>query len=150
MARTYTKLVSHITFSTKDRAPLIVADLQPRLHTFIGGIVRELGGTALIVGGVADHVHILAMFPPRVALSEALREIKAGSSRWMKQQLGTRGGFAWQAGFAAFSVSQSRVPETTQYIANQAEHHRNKTFKEELLEFLQGYEVDYDEQYLWE
>jgi putative transposase len=150
MSHTYSKLLSHIIFSTKNREALIPADLQPQLHSYVGGIVRDLGGSALAVGGVADHVHLLALFPPRIAISDAMREVKAGSSRWMKDKLKTRGGFAWQTGFSAFSVSQSRVAETVTYIEGQAEHHRRKTFQEELLEFLNNYEIEYDEQYLWD
>ncbi len=129
---------------------MIPSDLQRKLHAYIGGIVREVGGTAIVVGGVEDHVHILAIVPPRIALSDALREIKAGSSRWMKKQLSMLGAFAWQTGFTAFSVSQSRAPETKEYITRQAEHHRGKTFKEELLEFLEGYEIEYNDKYLWD
>lgn len=150
MAHTYTKLLTHVIFSTKNREKLIPADLMLGLHAYIGGIVKNVGGTALIVGGVEDHVHLLVMFPPRIALSDAVREAKAGSSRWMKEELKSRGSFAWQTGFTAFSVSQSRAPETIQYIAKQSEHHRKKTFKDELLEFLEGYGVEYDEKYLWD
>ncbi|MBK9975956.1 MAG: transposase [Planctomycetes bacterium] len=148
MSHTYTKLLTHILFSTKNREPLIATPVQPQLHAYIGGIVRDLGGSALTVGGVADHIHFLVLMPPRIALSDALREIKSGSSRWMKD--GQVPNFAWQTGFAAFSVSQTRVPETLRYIETQAEHHKVKSFQEELLEFLKGYEVEYDERYLWD
>jgi putative transposase len=127
-----------------------VPELQPKLHAYLGGIVRDVGGSAITVGGVEDHVHILALLPPRIAPSDALREIKAGSSRWMKEQPATKGKFAWQTGFTAFSVSQSRVPETIAYIETQAEHHRKKTFNEELIEFPEGYGIEYDEKYLWD
>ncbi|MCG3182431.1 MAG: hypothetical protein ICCCNLDF_00493 [Planctomycetes bacterium] len=150
MAHTYTKLLSHVIFSTKNRDKLIPPYLLPDLHAYIGGVVKSVGGTALIVGGVEDHVHMLVLLPPRIALSDAMREVKAGSSRWMKEKLKTGGSFAWQTGFTAFSVSQSRAAETIQYVATQAEHHRKKTFKDELLEFLEGYGVEYDEKYLWD
>jgi REP element-mobilizing transposase RayT len=99
IAHTYTKLFTHVLFSTKNRDKLIPADIMPDLHAYIGGIVKDVGGKALIVGGVEDHVHMLALFPPRIALSDAMREVKAGSSRWMKEELKTRGSFAWQTGF---------------------------------------------------
>jgi REP element-mobilizing transposase RayT len=150
MSHTYAKLISHIIFSTKDRTPLITDEIRPKVHAYIGGIIRDLGGSALIVGGVEDHVHILTVLPPRLAPSDAMREIKAGSSRWIKNELGMRQTFAWQTGYAAFSVSQSRVPDTTEYIEAQEEHHRKKTFQEELVEFLEGYGVEYDEKYLWD
>lgn len=148
MSHTYTKLLTHVIFSTKSRDKLIDAKVQPQLHEYLGGIVRDLGGSALIVGGVEDHVHLLLILPPRLALSDAMREIKAGSSRWIKEEHEPK--FAWQTGFAAFSVSQTRVAETMKYIADQAEHHRIRSFQEELLEFLKGYEVEYDEKYLWD
>lgn len=148
MSHTYTKLLTHAIFSTKNRDKLIGAQTQPLLHAYLGGIVRDLGGSALKVGGVEDHVHLLVILPPRLALSDAMREIKAGSSRWMKDEHEPK--FAWQTGFAAFSVSQTRVAETMTYIETQAEHHQVKTFQQELLEFLNGYEVEYDEKYLWD
>ncbi|MBK8205439.1 MAG: IS200/IS605 family transposase [Planctomycetes bacterium] len=148
MSHTYTKLLTHIMFSTKNRDRTIAAEVQPKLHAYLGGIVRDLGGSALAAGGVEDHVHLLVILPPRLALSDTMREIKSGSSRWMKEEHEPK--FAWQTGFTAFSVSQTKVAETIKYIETQAEHHRIKSFKEELLEFLKGYEVEYDEKYLWD
>lgn len=148
MSHTYTKLLTHAIFSTKGRNKQIDTNVQPLLHAYLGGIVRDFGGSALSIGGIEDHVHMLMLLPPRLALSDAKREIKSGSSRWMKEQ--HEQNFAWQSGFAAFSVSQSRVAETAAYIANQAEHHRVKSFQEELIEFLKGYDVEYDEKYLWD
>jgi putative transposase len=148
VSHTYTKLLTHIIFSTKNRQKSIPTSALAELHAYIGGIVRDLGGSALAVGGIEDHVHILALFPPRIALSDALREIKSGSSRWMREKHAPK--FAWQTGFTAFSVSQSRAAETINYIQTQAGHHKTKTFKEELLEFLKGYDVEYDERYLWD
>lgn len=150
MSHTYSKLLTHITFSTKDRAPLITAELQPQLHAYIGGIVRDLGGRALEIGGMSDHVHLLLLTPPRLALSDVMREVKAGSSRWASTQGADSGKFAWQTGFGAFSNSQKEVPYVRAYIQGQAEHHKQKTFKEELLALLAAYQVEYDEQYLWD
>lgn len=150
MSHTYSKLLTHITFSTKDRAHLITPSMQPELHAYMGGIVRDMGGSALEIGGMPDHVHLLVLTPPRLALSDLMREVKAGSSRWATEQMGTRGKFAWQTGYGAFTNSQKEVEYVRTYIRNQAEHHRKKTFKEELLGLLEAYQVEYDEKYLWD
>jgi REP element-mobilizing transposase RayT len=148
MSHTYSKLLTHITFSTKDREPLVTPVLQPKLYAYMGGVVREMGGSALEIGGMPDHVHLLVLTPPKLALSDVMREVKAGSSRWMSAQSGDK--FAWQTGFGAFSNSQREVAYVRAYIQNQAEHHREKSFKEELLALLSAYQVEYDERYLWD
>jgi REP element-mobilizing transposase RayT len=150
MSHTYSKLLTHVTFSTKDRAPIIPPLLQPKLFAYMGGIVRDVGGSALEIGGMPDHVHLLILTPPKLALSDLMREVKAGSSRWMSTQTETMGRFSWQTGFGAFSNSQKEVPFVRAYIQNQGEHHRKKTFKEELLGLLEAYQVEYDERYLWD
>ncbi|HVA46468.1 MAG TPA: IS200/IS605 family transposase [Pirellulales bacterium] len=110
MANTYTNLLYHIVFSTKDRISLIEPSVRPDLHGYLGGIVRELGGTALEIGGVADHVHLLVKLPPKIAISDFMRELKANSSKWMNEQRMKLRKFGWQDGYAAFSVSKSQVP----------------------------------------
>jgi REP element-mobilizing transposase RayT len=150
MSHTYSKLLTHFVFSTKGRAALITPELQPKLYAYTGGIVRDTGAALLEIGGTADHVHLLVLSPPRLALSDLMREVKAGSSRWMSEQMGTSGKFAWQTGFGAFSNSQREVAYVREYIRNQHEHHREKTFQEELLAMLAAYEVEYDERYLWD
>lgn len=148
MSHTYSKLLTHIAFSTKDRAPLITPEMQPALHAYMGGIVRDLGGVALEIGGMPDHVHLLLLTPPKLAISDLMREVKAGSSRWVSAEYSMK--FAWQTGFGAFSNSQKEVPFVQAYIQNQAEHHRQKSFQEELLGFLAAYQVEFDEKYLWD
>ena len=148
MPHTFTSLLTHIIFSTKERAPFIDAALRHDLHAYLGGIVRELKGTALIVNGAADHVHLLAALPPNVSTSEALRVIKTNSSRWVRET--RRKAFGWQSGYGAFSVSRSNVPSVTHYIAQQEEHHRKVSFKEEFVAFLNRHEVELDERYIWE
>ena len=150
MGHTYSKLMVHVVFSTKDRAPTLDSELKPRLFAYMGGIVRELGGTALLINGPADHVHILMLFPAKIALSEMMGKLKANSSGWVHREFPAKRAFAWQTGFAAFSVSVSQKLAVLNYIAGQEEHHRKLSFKEEFIAFLQKHEVEYDEGYIWE
>ena len=150
MGHTYSKLMVHVVFSTKDRAPTLDSELKPRLFAYMGGIVRELGGTALLINGPADHVHILMLFPAKIALSEMMGKLKANSSGWVHREFPAKRAFAWQTGFAAFSVSLSQKQAVLDYIAGQEEHHRKLSFKEEFIAFLQKHEVEYDERYVWE
>jgi len=150
MSHTYTQLLTHIVFSTKDRFPSIDAELQSRIFPYMGGIIRELKGKPILVNGVADHVHILAGLPARIAVSDVLRTVKANSSRWVHEQFPARSKFAWQTGYGAFSVSHNDLEKVRRYIENQKEHHRHVTFQEEVLTFLKEYEIEYDERYLWD
>jgi putative transposase len=150
MAHTFTNLLFHIIFGTKDRYPFIEAELRPDLHSYVGGIVREIGGTALSIGGMDDHIHILAKLPPVLAVSDALRLVKTNSSKWVREQRGMRSKFAWQSGFAAFSVSESSARSVSRYIERQEAHHRKKTFAEEYIEFLEKNRIPYDPRYVFE
>jgi putative transposase len=149
MAHSTTNLLTHIIFSTKDRQPFLVAELRPRLYAYLGGIVRELDGQALGIGGTADHVHLLIKLPPTVSIADAARVLKANSSKWLHEKWPARRRFAWQTGYGAFSVSESGVPATLGYIARQAEHHKKTTFQKEFLQFLKKHRIPYDERYLW-
>ncbi len=116
---------------------------------FDRGIIRGEGGTLLEIGGVADHVHLLVRFKAAVSVATMVRRIKTSSSKWMSQRPGAAR-FAWQTGYGAFSVSESQVGQVRQYIQNQAEHHRRRTFQEELREILDRHHVEFDERYLWD
>ena len=146
MASTYLSLHYHLVFSTKLRAPLITAPLLPRLHDYLGGTVRGLGGFPQGVGGVADHVHLLVGLKATHCLADFMRELKKASSVWMHDEMGVAG-FAWQEGYAAFTVSATAREGVQRYIANQPEHHRVKSSREELLELLEKAGVEYDAQY---
>jgi REP element-mobilizing transposase RayT len=126
----YTNLLYHIVYATKERAPLITHPLRPRLHEYLGGTVRGLGGVALEINGTADHVHVLAKLRPTLSVSDFLSKLKSGSSGWARRQ--TNGRFSWQARFGAFTVSESQVERVRRYIRNQEEHHRKTSFEEEL------------------
>jgi REP element-mobilizing transposase RayT len=150
MGHTYTDLLAHVIFSTKDRAPLLDAELKARLFPYMGGILRELGATPLLINGPADHAHLLVVSPAKVALSELVGKLKANSSGWVHREFPERKSFAWQTGYAAFSVSHSQKETVLRYIANQEEHHLKLTFKEELAMFLKKHEIGYDERYVFE
>jgi REP element-mobilizing transposase RayT len=128
MAQTLTNLLVHVVFSTKDRRPLITADLKPNVLAYVGGIVRELDGILLTANGTSDHVHLLMRLPPTIALAGAIRIVKTNSTRWVHETQKGHEQFRWQAGYAAFSVSESNVPEMTHYIRNQVQRHRRISF----------------------
>lgn len=138
----------HILFSTKNREPVIAPSWRPELHAYLGGILRDLGGVALEVGGVMDHVHVLAGLKATHCLADVLRDIKTGSSRWVHDTIRMRS-FAWQEGYGAITVSPSDVMRVRRYIARQEEHHRKKTFQDEYKEMLVKCGIPFDERYLW-
>ena len=149
MSRTFTNLLTHLVFSTKDREPLIVPEIKSELYSYLGGLTRELQGKAYGINGTSDHVHLLISLPPVVSISEALRFIKSNSSGWVHDRWPKRRAFSWQLGYGAFSVSKSSVPFVLKYIQNQETHHHRITFKEEFIDFLVKNEIDYDERYIW-
>ena len=150
MAGTFTNLLYHIVFSTKHRQPLITTTLQEELYKYMGGIVRGEGGTHLVIGGMTDHVHLVARFKADKSVSHMLQLIKANSSKWSNERPEQNSRFAWQTGYAAFSVSESQVGAVRDYVRRQDEHHRISSFQEELLALLRKHEIDYDERYLWD
>jgi len=148
MANTYTSLHYHVVFSTKKRQPFLVDATRERLFSYLGGIARENGMKALEIGGVADHVHLLLSIPASLAVSKAVQLIKGASSHWLKATFPKMIDFAWQDGYAAFTVSQSQLDDVRAYIRSQPKHHRTKTFVEEYRAFLARHHIEYDERYL--
>ena len=148
MSHTYSNLVYHIVFSTQGHLPLITNEIKAELYAYMGGLVNELNGRPLIIDGIADHVHMLIVLPPNVSVSDAMRFVKANSSRWMKERFGKP--FAWQKGFGVFSVSRSGVDAVAKYIRDQEIHHAKFDFRTEFVSLLEKNGVDYDEKYLWE
>lgn len=146
LSHTAGNLVLHVIFSTKDRRPLITPEIRTDLFGYLGGIVREMRGTALIVNGTSDHVHMLIRIRP-VHAAEVARVVKTNSSRWVHERWKVR--FAWQTGYGAFSVSESNVPAISRYIAMQEEHHKRMTFQEEYVAFLKKNKIECDERYIW-
>ncbi len=149
MANTLTNLLYHVVFSTKDREPLIRDAFRDELEKYIAGIIRNEGGIQLGIGGVADHIHIVAKFKPDRSVAEMVRLIKANSSKWVNEEHGGPGRFAWQSGYGAFSVSQSQLDKLLAYVANQDAHHRTRSFQDEYRDFLNRHGIEFDERYLW-
>jgi len=149
MANTYTCLYYHVIFSTKNRERWIMADIQTRVWSYLGGIAREHHLVPLTIGGIEDHVHLVLNVPPSIAFSKALQLLKGGSSKWIHETFPLLHGFGWQDGYGAFTVSKSNLAEVVRYVDDQREHHRHKTFQEEFRAFLDRHGVDYDERYLW-
>jgi REP element-mobilizing transposase RayT len=148
MPQSFACLHYHLVFSTKGREPFLAAKLRPRLFEYFGGILRAHGGCLIAAGGVEDHVHILAGLSREMAVSEALRLLKANSSKWV-HEMGTAA-FAWQTGYAAFTVSLSQMDAVKTYLARQEEHHRTQTFQDEYRALLCRHGIAFDEQYLWD
>jgi len=148
MGDSYTNLLYHIVFSTKDRRPLITPDYEVRLYDYIGGTIRDLGGISLALNGTEDHVHLLAKLRPDRALSDVLRKLKANASGWMHRVFPRLENFTWQRGYGAFTVSQSNVREVIEYIARQKQHHKKISFRDEFIRFLIANEIKFDERYL--
>jgi putative transposase len=146
----YTNLLYHIVFSTKNREPCLEPGMRSRLFEYLGGAVRGEGGTALTINGVADHVHLLVRLRQDKAVSAVVGAIKANSSGWIHRTFSRYEAFAWQVGYGAFTVSTSQLGTVRRYIENQEEHHRVRTFQEEFLAFLKANEIEYDPRYIWE
>ncbi|TWU10027.1 IS200/IS605 family transposase [Allorhodopirellula heiligendammensis] len=144
---TFHSINLHITFATKHRTPWIKREWIGRLHEYLGGIVRQLDAKPLKIGGVEDHVHLLIGMKPIHPLSDFMRELKRSSSKWVHETI-LHAPFQWQEGYAAFSVSPPSCSVVARYIANQREHHRKRSFREELISMLDEAGVQYDPQYL--
>jgi len=141
---------AHCVFSTKDRRPLITAELRERLWPYLGGIARENNVKAVSIGGHTDHIHLLLSLPATMPIAKAMQLIKGGSSKWVHDSFPDQRLFAWQSKYGAFSVSVSQVDRIIRYIDNQEAHHRKMTFQEEFLALLKKHRIEYDERYLWE
>src|SRR5882724_406039 len=148
MSDSYTSLLYHIVFSTKERRPLITPEYEPRLYEYIGGTIRGLGGISLELNGTEDHVHLLAKLRPDRALSDVLRKLKSHATGWMHDVFPEVKDFSWQRGYGAFTVSQSHIDDVRRYIVNQEEHHKRLSFRDEFIQFLKANGIEFDERYL--
>jgi REP element-mobilizing transposase RayT len=149
MATTFTRLLVHIVFSTKNRTELIKPEIEADLYAYMKGIAKNHDSPVLAINGTADHVHLLVSLSKGVAVAVLLENLKKDSSVWIKTQGPQYKRFYWQEGYGAFTIGESAVAALKQYIANQKAHHRKISYKEELLNLLKKYQIDYDERYLW-
>ena len=147
MPSTCTSLHYHLVFSTKNREPFITTAWRTRLQEYLGGMIRRVSGVPLAIGGVADHVHLLIGLKASHCLADVLRDLKKDSTHWVKDAHGLKL-FAWQEGYAGFTVSPTAVESVRSYVLNQEEHHRHKSFREELIELLTKAGIEFDEKYL--
>ena len=147
MSQSLAKILVHVIFSTKNRVPMIGPEVRTALHAYLAGTLENLLCPSLRTGGTSDHVHSLLSLSRTRSIAEVVAEMKMSSSKWMKQQ-GVRG-FAWQAGYGAFSVSESQATTVIRYVGRQEEHHRVMSFQEEFRRLLDRCRVPYDERYVW-
>ena len=150
MANTYSQIYIQVVFAVEGRQNLIKSEWKDELYKYITGIVKNHKQKLLAINGVSDHIHILLNIKPNIALSDLVRDIKANSSRFVNEKRFLRGKFSWQEGFGAFSYSISQLDEVIKYIENQEEHHKEVSFKDEYLKYLKRFEIDFDENYVFE
>jgi len=150
MSQSLARLHIHLIFSTKNRDGVLHDRVREPLHAYMTTVLQNLGCPPVLINSVEDHVHILFELSRTVTVSEAVEIAKKSSSKWIKTQGTEFDRFAWQAGYGAFAVSESNVPAVIDYIANQREHHRQKSFQEEYRAFLERHGVTYDERYVWD
>lgn len=146
----YSQLYIQVVFSPKAKQSLLKKEFRPELFRFMGGVLSNLKHTPIIINGVEDHIHIFFGLNPNVSISDTIRDLKRASSLLINEKNWLPNRFSWQEGYGAFSYSKSHIENVKKYIANQEEHHKRKTFKEEYIEFLNKYEVEYDERFLFE
>jgi REP element-mobilizing transposase RayT len=150
MPQSLTKLYAHLVFSTKSRHPFLDDEIRPRVHAYLATIVRQMDSAWVVVGGVADHVHILFDMGKLRAPVEFVEQTKRESSKFIKTLGEKYKDFYWQRGYGMFSVGPAYRDEAEEYVQNQEEHHRGKTFQEEFRAFLRRYGISFDEQFVWD
>ncbi|HYE32957.1 MAG TPA: IS200/IS605 family transposase [Methylomirabilota bacterium] len=149
MAHTFSDLLVHVVFGTKDRRPTIDDSFRAPLFAYMCGILQQHGAKEITINGTRDHAHILMAAPATVALSDLVRQLKSSSTLWVHEQYRESLAFSWQTGYGAFAVSRSNYLRVRSYIEQQEEHHRHKSFEEEFLAFLKKHNVRYDPAFLW-
>lgn len=149
MAQSLSKLYIHAIFHVKNQSCLIRSEDDNDLYAYMGSLVKLSKSIPIIVNGTEDHVHILCIMSKNSSLADLMEDIKRNSSRWIKQKGDCYKDFAWQGGYAGYSVSQSKIEVVRNYIANQKEHHKHQSFKEEYIQFLKEYGIEYNDDYLW-
>lgn len=149
MANTYTQLYIQFVFAVKNRQSLIRPEWEEELYKYITGIIQNKSHKMIAINGMPDHLHLFIGFEPVDHMSELIKVVKGESTKWIKKQGYTNGSFNWQAGYGAFSYSRSHIDRVYRYIQNQKEHHKKKTFREEYIELLEKFDVNYNERYIF-
>ncbi len=150
MPQSLSRLYIHLIFSTKDRQLLLKDAIRDELHNVMGAILRDAGCPPILINSVDDHIHALYLLSRTESVAAVVNTLKSTSSKWIHDKFIPLADFHWQHGYGAFSVSPSNVKAVTEYIANQAEHHRTRSFQEEYRDFLKRHEIEFDERYVWD
>ena len=150
MAGTYSQIYLQVVFAVKGRENLITRTWKDELHRYISGIIKEKEQKPIIINGMPDHIHAFIGLKPSMRISDLVRDIKNNSSKFVNEKAFVRGKFSWQEGYGVFSYSHSHIEKVYNYILNQEEHHRKKTFKDEYLELLKKFEIEFKEEYVFE
>lgn len=150
MPGTFSQIYIQVVFAVKGRENLIAKPWRDEIHKYIAGIIKGKEQKSIIVNGVADHIHCFVGLKPSIMISDLVRDIKNNSTNFINEKKVVKGKFSWQEGYGVFSYSHSQINDVYNYILNQEEHHKRKTFKEEYLEFLNKFEIPYEERYLFE
>ncbi len=150
MAGTFTQIYIQAVFAVQGRANLLQRPWRDEVFKYMAGIIKNKGPKPIIINGVADHTHLFIGLKPSIALSDLIRDVKNNTSNFINEQNWVKGKFSWQEGYGAFSYGHSQIESVYQYILNQEKHHRKKTFREEYLEFLEKFEMRYEERFLFE
>jgi len=150
MPQSLSRILTHLVFSTKNRAPCLTPEIQCELHPYLAGVLDHIECPALRVGGVEDHVHLFFVLSRTLSIAEVVEKVKTSSSKWIKGKGDLFQDFHWQSGYGAFSVSQSDADAVIAYVQDQARHHQKMSFQEEYRKLLEKYHVSYDERYVWD
>ena len=150
MPQSLSSILIHLIFSTKNREPFLMPEIEVELYPYMASIFKALKSPALIINGTSDHLHTLFSLSRVVTIAELVEEVKTESSKWIKTKGRDFRNFHWQSGYGAFSIAHSQVSPVKRYIRRQKEHHRRVNFQDEYRKFLKAYEVEYDERYVWD
>jgi len=150
MGHTYSRILNHVIFATKNRLPTIDESFRQRMYEYLSGVARQEFGRAINIGGTENHLHGLISLRTDVSIAQAMREWKSLSSGWVHETFPGHLDFCWQEGYGSFSVSESKATDVIRYIEHQAEHHRVQTFEEEFVAFLKRHHVEYDPCHIWD
>jgi REP element-mobilizing transposase RayT len=150
MANTYSQVYLHFIFAVKGRTNVIPKKYNDELQKYMTGIIQNRKQKLIVINNVPDHIHILVGFSTTISIGDFMEEVKSISSKFINEKKWIRGKFEWQKGYGVFSYSRSQIKSVAQYIENQEQHHKKKSFREEYIEFLKKFEIDYDDRYIFD